>query len=285
MRIFNNKIYSIALSLSFSSPLLASPFGVGFYAPTYNGKQYATNPETGAIIYDTSDDTFYGYDDASPAGWIPMSKPSVYWRVDANIQSTNSTNSALPTSGSITDFKEITNSNLSLTNNSGTSMVTAAIPCSTGNAPGTSVCSSGDESIGVTFTAPRSGDVQACVSFSHNLSIGATAVAFTNFQIIRTVSNIGSAQCSSTIPDSNCLEEGKSRLTSSASGPANLAVQHPLRVCGTFTVTSGATTTLRLMFEQTTGGSGSLTGSDVLLDAGSTVGQRDVHWEVYPLGI
>jgi hypothetical protein len=203
--------------------------------------------------------------------YYPSSEQTVYrpdqvaWRVDANISGTNPNLGG----GDVTDYTGITSSGLTLVNNTGSNIISAEIPCSSTNAPSGTTCAAGDESVGVSFSVPTAGDVLACASFSHNISNGATGVVQAAFQIVETAAN---AQ--------TILQEGRSRINNHL-GIASASVTAPLRVCGTFTFASAGQKVLRLMYEQDT--TATVSGNVILTDAAATVGQRDIHWEVYPL--
>lgn len=186
------------------------------------------------------------------------------WRVDANISGANFD---LGTSDQAT-YISMTNGSQTLTNNTGRGVLTAMIPCSTTNAPSGTTCSAGTEDNGVSFTIPRTGDVRACVSFSHALSNAASGDTNTVFQIVETPN---AAQTIS--------QEGKSRTNSRSSAQASMIF--PYRLCGTFTFSASGQKTLRLFYEQDL--TATVSSNLVIADALASHGQRDVHWEVYPL--
>jgi hypothetical protein len=192
----------------------------------------------------------------------------INWRVDANISGANP---SLGTSAQ-TSYTGITDSSLTLTNNTGNGVLTAQIPCSTTVASSGTTCSSGSESIGVAFDLPKAGDVLACASFSHVIQVtGGSARVDATFQIVETPNN---AQTIS--------QEGKSRVMSDLStASAAIEVSHPVRVCGTFTFASAGQKTLRLFYEQAV--TATVTTNVIAADAGANNGQRDIHWEVYPI--
>lgn len=194
-------------------------------------------------------------------------KPSVSnWRVDANI-SGNNVNLG---SSAQTSYVEITDSSLTLTNNTGNNVLTASIPCSSTNPSTGTTCSAGNESVGISFVLPKAGAALACASFSHIINV-TTGNAQVVFQIVETGNS-----------NQTINEEGKSRISSELNKAAgNDQVQHPLRVCGTFNFSSAGQKTLRLMYEQST--SGTVNSNAVLADAAGAAGQRDIHWEVYPI--
>lgn len=192
-----------------------------------------------------------------------ISMSSSGWKVDANISGANP---SLGTSN-VTSYTGIENGSLTLSNNSGNGNIVAQIPCSSTNSSSGTTCSSGNESVGVSFNLPNAGDVIACVSFSHEL-VNSSGTETTTFQIVETPNN---AQTIS--------QEGKTRTSDSISS-TSATNMYPHRNCGNFTFSSSGKKTLRLMYEQ---GVGSLTSSSVIADANASYGQRDIHWEVYPL--
>jgi hypothetical protein len=194
------------------------------------------------------------------------------WRVDANISGAN------PSQGTsaVTSYTGIENGSLTLTNNNttGYNVLTAQIPCSSTNAPSGTTCSSGNESVGVSFNIPRAGDVRACVTFSSYLEVAAASSAVKTFQIVETPNN---AQTIS--------QEGKSRMFHSFGNNSVVSgggASSPFHLCGTFTFPSNGQKTLRLMYEQSV--TGTLNSSIIVADADTNNGQRDIHWEVYPIG-
>lgn len=202
-------------------------------------------------------------------GWSAMADAvlnnSQNWRVDANISGAN------PSLGgsNVATYTGIENASLTLANASGSGVLTSQIPCSSTNSPSGTTCAAGNESVGVSFTIPSASDALACVSFGHNLFNGAGGSAAVTFQIVETPSN---AQTIS--------QEGKSRI-SSQHQVANSSAVFPYRLCGTFSFASAGQKTLRLMYEQSTGGT--ITTNALLADADTGNGQRDIHWEVYPI--
>lgn len=179
------------------------------------------------------------------------------WYVDANIAGANP---SLGT-GAQTAYVGIENSGLTMTVNSGS--IGAQIPCSSTNAPTGTTCSVGDESLGVVFDLPKAGSVLACASFGVNQPALGAPLAF---QIVETPTN---AQ--------TITQEGKGRVALDNQNTASNA--YPTRVCGVFPFSSVGTKALRLMYEQ----EAQTSAPTVLADASATAGQRDVHWEVYPI--
>jgi hypothetical protein len=188
------------------------------------------------------------------------------WKVDATIGGSNPT----PSNVTVASYTGIFDGSLDLINNAGTQNIAAQIPCSSTNAPTGLTCSSGTESVGVAFTPTGSfpQDVLACASFGWAAATLAGSFV-TTLQIVETPTN---AQTIS--------QEGKSRITV-GNEVANTTVDLPLRVCGNFTFASPGQRVLRLMFEQVV--AGVVSNSVIWGDRSASNGQRDIHWEVYPL--
>lgn len=193
--------------------------------------------------------------------------PETYnWLVDATITGAN------PSLGttSVTSYTEITDASLTLVNEA-TGNLTAQIPCSTTNASSGTTCSAGSESVGVAFTIPTAGSVEACVSFSHDLYVDTSTDEIQSvFQIVETPNN---AQTIS--------QEGKSKVQSGTYAAAIIQNVFPHRLCGTFAFTSAGQKTLRLMYEQSI--SGTITSNMINADANANYGQRNIHWTVRPI--
>jgi hypothetical protein len=187
------------------------------------------------------------------------------WRVDANISGGNV---SLGTAA-VTSYSPVQLATYTLTNNTGNGVIAAQIPCASGTSPSGTTCSGVDEQNGVSFNAPSAGDVLACASFSWQGSTGASGSVTPAFQIVETAANA-----------TTILQEGKSRMDASVGTPSNTH-EFPLRVCGTFSFASAGQKTLRLFYEQFV--AGTVTGSLIIGDANTNIGQRDIHWEVYPI--
>lgn len=197
------------------------------------------------------------------------SQDQIDWRVDATISGANP---SLGT-GNVASYTGIENGSLTLTNNPITkgSLTNVMIPCSSTNAPSGTTCSAGNESVGVAFTPPKSGWVEACASFIYDLNPnGAANTAFATFQVVQTAPN------SQTI-----LAEGGSK-SSSRVADTDSQITWGHRVCGQFFLADVSQKTFRLMYEQNVAGSGP-SSSQLLADADSARGQPDIHWTVKPL--
>ena len=195
------------------------------------------------------------------------------WYVDATIAGANID---LGTSN-VASYSEMSTGSLTMTPRTGSAA--AGIMCNSTNAAATpttstSTCSVGSESVGINASIPRSGAYEVCASFSHYTEADQGEGVNTAFQLVRTATN---AQ--------TILEEGGSRTSSRnaplaiASGTAQ-AMNFPYNTCGIFQLSAGVNG-FRLMYEQLV--TGTPNGSQVLADALSTVGQRDVRFTIKPV--
>jgi len=191
---------------------------------------------------------------------------NVAWNVDANIRGAN------PSLG-VTDvlsYTEITNAGLTLVNNSAGN-TTAQIACASGTASTGTTCSV-NESVGIAFVLPVAGKVKACASFSHEFNLTLTGTVTPTFQISET-SNTSSA----------VITNGNERLaTGSALAGVAQEARNPIKLCSVFNFQSSGQKTLRLNYTQST--TATITSNIIMADAaGGGAGNRDIHWEVYPL--
>lgn len=184
------------------------------------------------------------------------------WFIDANIGGGNASLGTV----NVTSYTEIASSVLDLVLNPGSAQ--AKIACS-GTNPSTGLtCSTGNESIGITFTPPYAGKFEVCTQFTWegvSSSGGNLNVAF---------QNVLTANSSQTI-----IEEGKERASAQVNG-LQYNQSKPFRVCGHFTFNDTSEKTVRLMYEQAQGPS---TSSLIMADRSATVGQRDIHITVKPV--
>lgn len=187
------------------------------------------------------------------------------WKVDANI---GGANPSLGTA-SVSTYSPIENGSLDLVNNPGSGNIAAQIPCSSTNAPTGLTCSSGNESVGISFVLPQAGDVLACASATHSMANGAAGVLEGGFEIVETPNN---AQ--------TILQESNDRANT-GNISANITQAMPMHTCGVLRFSSAGQKTLRLFYEQ--GVTGTVTASLIAGDRSGTVGQRDIHWLVLPL--
>jgi len=187
------------------------------------------------------------------------------WYIDANI---GGANPSLGTSN-VSSYTEITDSGLTLTQNSGSS--TVGIPCASGttNTAGTTTCASANESIGLTFDIPKAGSYRACASFGHYVATAGSGTVQNAFELVET-----------TAASSAIVQEGNGRA-SETYGTASITVGYPNHVCGIFKFSSSGTKTIRLAYEQSV--TATISSNIILADKSSSIGQRDIHWEVVPI--
>lgn len=174
------------------------------------------------------------------------------WLIDVNIGGASISWATIAST-----YSEIINASLDMVINTSKGSASAKIPCSSTNSPTGLTCSSGSESLGVVFTPPYAGLFEVCASFPQISSTGNT----TAFQLIETPSN---AQ--------TILQEGGTRVSSAgATGTA-------MSLCGTFSFSSTAERTIRLMYESPDSSTRVLD-----IDRSATHGQRDLKISVRPL--
>ena len=197
------------------------------------------------------------------------SSDSLGWFIDANIGGAN------PSLGlaAVTSYTEITNAGLDLVVNTAKGSAPAKILCSGTNAPGTTTCPSSAESVGISFVAPKEGEYEACIEFSHDLRVPSNSTTATAFQLVETPTN---AQ--------TILQEGGSRTNSVLAAATGVGGEiqkaSPTKTCGIFNFSSTGEKGLRLMFEQFIATAPTL--SQILGDRLATAGQRDIHFTVRP---
>lgn len=202
---------------------------------------------------------------------FPSSNEVVYtpettgWYVDANISGANVD---LGTSNQ-SSYIPMADSGLTLTNNG--NGITAQIACQNGEASSGTTCT-GDEHIGIAYNQPKAGRVRACASFTHRISLPVSTPLFVAFQVAETANS-----------SISIVTDGNTRVVSGdgtgTTETSSVASSH--QVCGDFNFTSAGQKTLRLMYEQSVSGTPST--NDIQADANAAIGQRDVHWTVYPI--
>lgn len=188
------------------------------------------------------------------------------WYVDASISGAN------PSLGtaSVTSYTGIENGSLTMTQNTGSAGV--QIGCSSTNAPSGLTCSSGNESLSVAFTPPKTGAYRACVTANHYIDAPAGSInVVSTFQIVETATNAQTV-----------IQEGKGKaMSGSVSISGDRREYRSVATCGDFVLSAGAQRMLRLMYE--TEISGTPDNHYIKADADSVLGQPDVHWTVFPL--
>ncbi len=190
------------------------------------------------------------------------------WYVNVNIAGAN------PSLGisALTAYTEIKDGGLTMTPVTGSAP--AGVMCETTNAAdplttGTSTCDASAESLGVSFAAPEPGLYEVCAAFAWGGTLDTGEALSNSFQLIETPTN---AQTHT--------QEGKQRVAAQfTSAATDTPFDYPFRLCGLFTFSSAGTKGVRLMFEQSVGGTPDA--SIVRADADGAVGQRDVNFTVF----
>lgn len=195
---------------------------------------------------------------ASYSGDETVSVDKMGWRIDANI---GGANPSLGTS-SVSSFTGITNSSLDMVIGEGSA--SAEIPCSSTNPSTGLTCSAGDESVGVVFTPPTAGTYEVCGAFGWAGTISASGVVEPTFQWVETANN---AQ--------TIIKEGGEKAVMRLNIAADTQTGFPVRVCGLFNFSDASKRTLRLFYEQDSGGT--VSSSTLRLDRGASTGQRDMR--------
>jgi len=161
----------------------------------------------------------------------------------------------------------IENGSLSLTNSSGA--ITAQIPCSSTNPSTGTTCAAGSESVGIVYTQPVAGPVEACVSFTEAIASGGGGSGNTSFQIVETTNT------SQTISTTGAGSGVVSVPTASSS------IRSPVRFCSTFNFASAGQKTLRLFYTQD---ANTLTSATIIATNGLANTRDRINWSVKPIG-
>lgn len=202
-----------------------------------------------------------------PANKI-FSTDSLGWFIDANIGGSNVSLGL----AAVLSYTEMTNSTLDLVVNTAKGSQPAKILCSGTNPPTGTTCAAGNESVGLSFVIPKSGQYEVCANFSHDLRIPQVSTTATSFQLVETPTN---AQ--------TILQQGEVRQQHVLiSGGVGDFIQHAGQHtnCAIFNFASAGEKAVRLTYEQfiTT----APTISQVLADRLADAGQRDIHFTVRP---
>jgi len=186
------------------------------------------------------------------------------WHIDANIFG------ASPSLGSsaVSSYTGITDSSLQLDINTGSHPV--QIACATTEDSSGSTCT-GNESIGIAFNIPYAGKYQVCSSFAHQILVSSTSSVNAGFQLVETPNNAQTIN-----------QEGNKRISDDfTAGSGNGRIDFPFNLCGEFIFNSAGKKTVRLMYEQGTGGT--VTNNVIRGDRSTSVGQPDINFTVKPL--
>lgn len=137
---------------------------------------------------------------------------------------------------------EIVSSSLTMT--AGTGSLPVQIPCSSTNASTGTTCSSGDEGLGVVYTQPTEGFVEACFDFTHQIVIGSNGPDIsTFFRIVETANTSQTALQTGTYI-------ARHRAGESDTSGQRPSFGSPMQLCNLLYLTPGKKT-LRLNFTQT----------------------------------
>lgn len=168
----------------------------------------------------------------------------------------------------VASYVNITNG--SLTTVARTGSIPVLQSCSGAEEASGSTCS-GDEAVGISFTAPAAGKVLACATFSYG-GHSSTASSVTPVFKIAETSNTAQVE----------IQFGGTALSSGgvSSTPTTNTVDG-IRLCGTFTFANAGKKTLRVLYVQNV--TGTPVSSDLFItQTGGSAGGRNMHWEVYP---
>jgi len=196
------------------------------------------------------------------------------WFVSVNIGGAN------PDLGliAVDPYVGIEDTALSMTINSGS--LTAQIPCAT-TTPSEGVncnIAAVDESVGVVYTQPQAGPVEACATFTHEVVSDKADVIRTTFQVVQTPND---AQTITLFGNERPQSGNSNGLTGGGAEP--IGGIYANKVCGIFNFTTDGQKTLRLMYEQAVTGTPDT--SQLVADQLAAQGARDIHWTVKPIGI
>ena len=145
----------------------------------------------------------------------------------------------------------------------------AEIPCSTTNSSTGLTCSAGSEGLGVVFTPPSAGFYEVCANFSHYTVTSTSGSVLATFQLIETTSGT-----------QTIIQEGGVR-SQSVNNNNGLVLGYPHSICGKFYFSSATKKTIRLMYEQSAGGT--ITQNILYADRNASYGQVDTRFIVRPL--
>jgi len=195
-----------------------------------------------------------------------LSVDASQWLVDASI----STSNAAIDLGlvDVTTYTEITDSALTLTNNTSKgSTPSVQIPCSGTEVPSSSTCG-GDESLGISFEIIKTGLYEVCSSFTHQFN-STSGTNDATFQLVETPTD---AQ--------TILQYGGGMASTRSSVGGNIGF--PVKTCGTFNFNSVGRKVIRVMYEQNE--ATTLANSFLLINKTDTnAGDREAFFTVRPI--
>lgn len=179
-------------------------------------------------------------------------------------------NIALSTA-TVSSKTEMTNASLTLKPVANSQPV--ATLCASGNNPpavstGNTICSAGNESLGITFNIPSVGGYEVCATFSQNTKVPQNGYTDATFSIEET----------STSSSTNLTDNPTVATFTQISSVSDLSISNPVKACSNFNFTSLGQKAVRLLYRQNV--LGTVTTNQILADA--TLG-RGVIWSVIPL--
>ena len=166
------------------------------------------------------------------------------WKVESTISGASPD---LNTGSSIGSYTGIESGAWTLANATGA--LSAYIPCSSTNDSSGTTCSAGNESAGIAFTPPTSGDIEVCASYSVDYDVGAAGAvgsAFAKYRIVQT------GNANQTVSASGSDEKTGGIQNISTNSRLINYIDH--KVCGVFSVTGGAKQTFRLFYQDSVSG-------------------------------
>jgi len=187
------------------------------------------------------------------------------WFVDVNIGGDNPQQGT----GNVSSYSELTANNLDMVVNEG-SDTNVEIPCSGVNPSNGLTCSASSESVGVVFTPPRPDYYDICFYGSVYRPV-ANSVTDSTYKLIETPNN---AQ--------TILQEGKTTTSHGYQDQGSGYSVGNLNNCSTFKFNDTNEKTIRLMFEQTVAGPGTIQAPQLIGDRAATLGQREMRITVRP---
>ncbi|MBR9701031.1 hypothetical protein GOV11_04155 [Candidatus Woesearchaeota archaeon] len=189
------------------------------------------------------------------------------FHIDANI----SGQTADLGTANVATYTGLTAAALTLVKNSGSADV--EIACSGTEESSGTTCTA-DESVGISFVAPRAGKYQACAQFTHIIRLPTTAGDAGIEAAFEIVETPNAAQTISAEGNGRVRHEYRENSTGSNNKSA------PFNVCGYFDFASSGKKTLRLFYEQTVFTTALFSTLEI---EGNGSGQADIHWIVKPL--
>ena len=234
-----------------------------FVAPSIVGTGSINNPEIGAIVYDTTDDKFKGYD--ATGGWQNVGDKNFHVR--GNITGTIQQLFGTLSSGGYIGIEQ---PDYSMNLDSGS----ARIPCSGTTAATGTECSGVNESLGVEIDVTSPGHYRACFHINYEYSTiiaGNSGEVIATFQIVQT-GNTDQSIVASGGPRGIISGDNASNATSLGGGS--------MRFCGDFDFATTGPKTIRLFWDYDV----SAVGSTFRLGSAQTGADNNIYFTVDRIG-